>query len=87
MIEPIINFFKKNPTSSNGTAPEGVCPNCWGKQEYDGTIRELWKDQQIDVNNKRAAHTFIRKFVIERIDGITLKKGSSGLVCSKCSKV
>ncbi len=86
MIESIINFFKKNPSSSNGNTPEGVCPNCWGKQEYDGTIRELIKDKQIDINNNKDAHAFIQKFVVERIDGITLKKGTSGLECAMCVK-
>jgi len=86
MIESIINFFKANPTSSNNKAPEGVCPNCWGKQEYDGTIRELLKDKQIDINNNKDAHGFIQKFVVERIDGITLKKGTSSLECKMCVK-
>jgi len=86
MIESIINFFKKNPISSNGNTPEGVCPNCWGKQEYDGVVRELLRDHQIDVNNKKSADAFIRKFVVEKIDGITLKKGTSGLECAMCTK-
>ena len=86
MIESILKFFKKNPKSSNDEAPEGVCPNCWGKQEYDGTVRELIKDKQIDINNSKDAHAFIQKFVVERIDGITLKKGTSGLECKMCAK-
>ena len=85
MLESLFNFFKKHPTTSDNEAPEGVCPNCWGKQEYDGVIRTLLKDQQIDVNNKQASHAFIQKFVIERIDGITLKKGTSGLECPMCT--
>ena len=86
MIESIINFFRANPESYNNQAPEGVCPNCWGKQEYDGTVRELIKDKQIDINNNKDAHAFIQKFVVERIDGITLKKGTSGLECQICRK-
>jgi len=86
MIEQLISFFQTNPSSSNESTPEGVCPNCWGKQEYDGTIRELIKDKQIDVNNRTATHNFIEKFVVERIDGITLKKGTSGLECAQCVK-
>ena len=84
MIEQLISFFQSNPSSSNDNSPGGVCPNCWGKQEYDGTIRELIKDKQIDVNNKNAVHNFIQKFVVERIDGITFKKGTSGLECPRC---
>lgn len=87
MIDKIIQFFQDNPTSSEGKSPEGVCPNCWGKQEYDGTVRELIKDKQIDVNNKSGAHNFIQKFVVERIEGISLKKGTSGLECVQCAKM
>ena len=42
------------------------------------------KDRQIDVNNKEANYTFIQDFVINHIDGIKLKKGTSSLECTTC---
>ena len=55
-------FFSRPKPKTQDEAPEGFCPNCWGTQEYDNTIRELHRDKQIDVNNKVAHHALIQKF-------------------------
>ena len=44
--------WKKNPIPT----PEGVCPNCWGQQEYGGKAIDLMEDKQIDVNNSTSSH-------------------------------
>jgi len=62
----------------------GVCPNCWGSQEYDNVVRELTVDKQIDINNHSSKHAFIQDFVVNQVEGIHLKKGDSGLTCTKC---
>ena len=46
MIETIIAFFKKNKEETKGKVPDGLCPNCWGKQEYDNVIRDLYRDNR-----------------------------------------
>ena len=84
MIEDIITFFKKPKENTVGKAPEGYCPNCWGKQVYGDQIREIYIDKQIDVNNHAANYSFIQKFVIGEIDGIHLKKGNNNLECPTC---
>lgn len=84
MIETLINFFKKPAKETKGEIPEGFCPNCWGEQEYDNTIRELYKDKQIEVNNHAANYAFIQDFIVTRIEGIHLKKGANGLECPTC---
>ena len=71
-------------TETKSETPEGFCLNCWGSQEYDKVIRDLYEDKQIDVNNKEANYAFIQKFVVEHIDGIHLKKGNNGLECPTC---
>ena len=85
MIETLMSFFVKNPDSSEGKTQEGVCPNCWGNQEYDQTIRKLYADKQIDVNNHTSHHAFIQEFVVHHVSGIQLKKDSTGMVCPGCS--
>jgi hypothetical protein len=84
MIEKLISFFKKSATETKSEVPEGVCPNCWGKQEYDNVIREMYKDKQVDVNNHEANYAFIQDFVVTHIDGIRLKKGNSSFECPTC---
>lgn len=84
MIETLLNFFKRSPEETTSEVPKGMCPNCWGKQEYDNQIRELYKDQQVDVNNHQANHAFIKDFVVSRVEGIHLKRGNNGHECPTC---
>ena len=84
MIEKLIAFFKRPKEATQDEAPEGLCPNCWGRQEYDNEIRELYKDKQIDVNNHQANYAFIQDFVVKHVDGIHLKKGKNSLDCPTC---
>jgi len=87
MIGKIINFFKKTSEETKGETPEGLCPNCWGEQKYDNIIREMYRDQQINVNNNEANYAFIQKFVVEHLDGIKLKKGNNSFQCPTCKVV
>lgn len=84
-IQGLANFFKKESNSTTDTTPEGYCPNCWGRQEYGPTVRTLYADKQIDVNNKLAHYGFIQEFVVNKIDGIRLKKGKNSFECPTCS--
>jgi hypothetical protein len=84
MIDTLLNFFRKSKEETKDSTPEGVCPNCWGNQEYDNQIREMYHDKQIDVNNKQANYAFIQDFVVNHIDGIRLKKGNNGYECPTC---
>lgn len=74
-FEYLLDYFNKPKEETENLAPEGVCPACWGHQEYDHKIRKLFEDKQIDVNNNKIKYTFIREFVKEHVDGIRLVKG------------
>jgi len=84
MIEKLIAFFKKSKEDTSGKSPSGFCPNCWGSQEYDNQIREMYKDQQVNVNNHEANYAFIQDFVVTHLDGIHLKKGNNSFECPTC---
>jgi hypothetical protein len=84
MIDTLINYFKKFPVQTIGEAPDGICPNCWGEQEYDGAIRKMYVDKQIDVNNHEANYAFIQDFVVNKISGIKLIKENNKLICPSC---
>jgi len=73
-VKRLVDFFKKTEEETKDNAPEGVCPVCWGYQEYDGKIRKLFKDKQIDVNNHKDSYMIIQDFLVNHIDGIKLKK-------------
>ena len=86
MIETLVQFFLKPFHETKGKTPDGLCPNCWGEQEYDNKIRELYMEKQIDVNNHVANYAFIQDFIVNQIDGIKLKKRNSYMYCSRCNK-
>lgn len=84
LTQALVSLFKKPASATKDQIPEGLCPNCWGSQEYDGQIRELYRDRQIDVNNHEANYAFIQDFVVTHLDGIRLKKGANSLECPTC---
>ena len=84
LIEKLVSFFKQSEENTKDKTPEGLCPVCWGYQEYDKKIRKLYKDKQIDVNNHQASYLLVRDFVVTNIDGIKLKKGEIS-PCPTCS--
>lgn len=66
---------------------ENICPNCWGKQEYEGKIREYLKDQtksniNKDIENQKA---FVAQFMETHVTGIKLKRDGDKLVCHGCN--
>jgi len=83
IIDNIIEYFKAEDTEEKKISPEGTCPICWGHQNYDGQIRELLSDKQIDVNNHKASYMLIEDFVKTNIDGIKLKE-SITVDCPSC---
>jgi len=83
-IEKLMAFFRRPKEETEGKVPPGVCPNCWGEQEYDHKIRKLYEDRQIDVNNQEEHYTFIKDFVVKYIDGIHLKKEEDRYTCPTC---
>lgn len=85
------NFFKRLFGSKSPDAfeavPTGVCPNCWGDQEYGNTVRKKYKDAQIAVNNKESRHAFIQDFAVTHLKGIQLKSTVHGTECPTCKMV
>jgi len=86
IIENIIHFLKKPKEETEGKSPEGTCPVCWGYQEYDHKIRQLFDDKQIDVNGHRYNYMKIQKFMVKYIDGIHLKQGETEECPTCCNK-
>ena len=80
----LLNFFKKKDDTPE--IPEGYCPNCWGRQEYDDKFVEVAEDRQIDINNHNsmATRAFVQEFVTTYLDGIRLRKDGNKFVCPSC---
>lgn len=75
LTEKLISYFRKPEEETRNEAPQGLCSLCWGYQQYDGKIRDVIKDKQIDVNNHKESYLLIQDFVKQNLEGIKLKEG------------
>ena len=81
IAENIKRFFKaKNNNEATAEAPEGICPNCWGRQEWEGNYYKLMKAQNITPENN-TYNSFINE-VASKLGKITLKEDS--YECTTC---
>ena len=84
LVKNIKDFFRAKATQEKtGSAPEGVCPNCWGEQEWEGNFYELMRAQNI-TPEADTYNSFIKEIVTKHIDGIAIKKDT--LSCTTCNK-
>lgn len=85
LIDKLIHYFKKPEQETLNETPEGICPVCWGYQQYDGKIRTLMKDQQIDINNHQVVRPFFKKIIKTHVEGIKLKDPKIE-ACPQCTE-
>jgi hypothetical protein len=84
LIENIKAYFKrKSENKETGNAPEGVCPNCWGRQEWEG---EHYKFMTGEHGNPSAEtyNTFIQD-VARKLDKITINENT--YTCETCEVI
>jgi len=75
-----IFFNKKRNNQETGLAPEGVCPNCWGKQEWEGEFYKIIKSK--DAKPESQTYNNFIKDVVKKLDKITLTKDD--YTCETC---
>ena len=81
IAENVKRFFKaKAKNEPTDSAPEGVCPNCWGRQEWEGNYYKLMKARNITPESN-TYNSFINE-VVTKLDKITLKDDS--YECTTC---
>ena len=83
LLQTITNHFnKKLNNEPTGEAPEGIRPNCWGQQKWEGEFYEFSKGSK---NEKRdeTYNNFINKIVESYISGIVIQKDT--YKCKTCN--
>lgn len=81
LSQSLKNFFKaKANDEMTGEAPDGVCPNCWGRQEWEGNFYKLMKARNITPESN-TYNSFINE-VVTKLDKITLKEDT--YECDTC---
>lgn len=70
--------------SKNVEAPSDVCPNCWGKQQYNGRFLEAVEEQRVDLNNVNEKKGWIQEYAVRHFEGIKVKETSDYFECPSC---
>lgn len=86
LLQSLLNFLKKKDTPEEETFPEGVCPNCWGREEYGGQFYERVKKENFNPNDKNPTVGWINDYANKHLSGITLKPSETEdeLICDGC---
>lgn len=79
-----LSYFKKNKTFSSEPAPEGYCPNCWGRQEYGGAFYKAVRNYSHDVNAQDPQDGWVIDYAKNHLQGIQLTPEDDHAVCQNC---
>lgn len=82
LYDALVKFLSKKSESIE--APERVCPNCWGNQEYAGRFLEAVESAKIDLNNVTEKKGWIQAHAAKHFDGITSKTIDDHYACPSC---
>jgi hypothetical protein len=82
IAQNIKNYFNsKTKGTTTEKAPDGICPNCWGKQEWEGEFYTLNKERKL-VGNDQTYNSFINKIVESNVSGMLINKDN--YECETC---
>ncbi|WP_291871465.1 hypothetical protein [Maribacter sp.] len=82
VLENVKDFFKKKLNKEEtASAPEGICPNCWGRQEWEGNF--YTKIVAKNITPQDATYSSFIHEVVSKLDKITLKEDM--LTCETCA--
>ena len=82
LIQVIRNYLARQRKS--GETPEGYCPNCWGRQEYEGKFLQALQQENIDLNNIDQKAGWIQAYATKNFEGIKLRDIEDVLECPSC---
>ena len=83
----MMSIFKKLFSNEKSfDQPEGYCPNCWGKQEYQNEIYEAAEKANVNLNNIDLKRGWIQAYAAKHLQKLKLVNKDNKLVCLTCTK-
>ena len=84
IVTSLLDYLKANKRPIKEEAPDGLCPNCWGRQEYGGNFYEAVKNHGLDVNTKYPEVGWIKDYAETHLKGIKLEQKDDSIGCPSC---
>jgi len=83
LIDRLIRLISSK-NKENTDVPDGLCPNCWGRQEYSGKFYEAAINHKVNHFDHDPKVGWVQEYVDKNLKGIELQKDVDGLVCANC---
>lgn len=74
----------KSKISPSDEPPEGLCPNCWGRQHYGDQYFEAVKNHGLDVNSIDGNVGWVQEYAEKYLQGIKLIDTGDKYTCQTC---
>lgn len=87
LIDALINLAQNKKTLPSNHVPEGVCPNCWGKQEWDGHYFEAMINDKVDIKTLSSNRGWVQKYADRYLHAVTLRLDHEDAICDYCKRV
>lgn len=84
LVDSMLSFLKSKDTTETQTVPAGMCPNCWGRDEYEGQFYDRVKQENQDVNSNNPNLGWVADYANKHLTGISLQPKGDELVCERC---
>ena len=84
IIENVKKFFNKKRNNEQTTeAPEGLCPTCWGRSEWEGKFYDIIKD-----DHSKPGQAIYDSFISDVVNDHVLKTHNlkNKYICTSCNK-
>ncbi|WP_299378262.1 hypothetical protein, partial [uncultured Kiloniella sp.] len=79
----LLTLLKKYKNKETEEVPEGMCPGCWGRQEYAGKFYDAVKNHTADINENTPNKGWIQDYADKNLSKIQLNKIDDSYVCQK----
>lgn len=84
ITQTLLRWLRGSDLAPANYAPDGYCPNCWGRAEYAGDFYEAVKNNSIDINSSSPNVGWIQHYAETHLSGIKLTSAGDDLVCPTC---
>ncbi len=85
IIDSILALLKKKGNTELDDVPAGLCPNCWGREEYGGKFYEAVKKNDTDINSKSPNVGWIQDYANKNLSGIRVEHENEQYICPTCT--
>ena len=87
IVDSIIKMLSSNKEMSLAAvsqAPDGVCPNCWGRDEYSGDFYKAINKKGLNAGNVGAHVGWVQEYANKHFSDIAIVSDGENQSCNKC---